>query len=169
MDDSVSTLDSALSAQIEVMREWVAVAQREQVHLLAIEPEGIHACVEERHKLTEEMAEAIESVHATISDLRNRLGITDAKPATVSTIAPYLDSSARERIEERVLCLESLGQAMLELNAINMLHAQRGLNIVEGYTAVLTASDPVENGSPGYNKRGRTQRASTKSRWARSI
>ena len=92
MDGTVTNLDSALDAQIEVMRAWVAVAQREQQHLLAVEPEGINACVREREALTRAMAEAIQSVHHTVADLRAHFGIGREEDVTVSTLARHFDA-----------------------------------------------------------------------------
>ncbi len=168
MDGTVTNLDSALDAQIEVMRAWVAVAQREQQHLLAVEPEGITACVRERETLTQSMADAIKGVHDTVADLRDHFGIGREEDVTVSTLARHFDALNQQKIRDRIRCLESLSQALLELNAVNMLHAQRGLQVVEGYTALLTGRASTDI-SDAYTNQGRARRRTSKSFWGRRI
>ena len=46
MKEREVSLEVALGAQIEILRALVEVAQREQQHLIAVETDQIHVCVE---------------------------------------------------------------------------------------------------------------------------
>jgi flagellar biosynthesis/type III secretory pathway chaperone len=170
MDGSVSNLESALNSQINVLRAWVQVAQREQQHLIVVEPEGIHACVEERQQLMAPLKEAIDDVNATLADTRRYLGLRDNQARTVTGMLRHLEPGYRQRIKERSDCLASLGQALMELNTVNMLHARRGLKIVQDYTVLLTGGQGTLTApNDGYTKLGRMQAPLLASHLARRI
>jgi hypothetical protein len=147
----------------------VEVAQREQQHLLAVESDQIHVCVMQRKTLFERLDSANGATEEAVSALRETLGLDKEQAPTLSRLFKRLEPAYREHLRERCACLESLAQALGELNAINMVHAQRGLRVVRGFTALLADNGHVE-ASDAYTKNGRaTQSRHTPGWLARSV
>jgi flagellar biosynthesis/type III secretory pathway chaperone len=158
MKEREVNLGVALSAQIEILRALVEVAQREQQHLIAVETDNIHVCVERRRTLLENLETANGSTEHAVDALRETLNLDKQKVPSLSSLLRHLEPGHRDQLNERCACLESLAQALGELNSINMVHAQRGMRIVRSYNALLADNGRVQTVDV-YTKNGRTSRA----------
>ena len=158
MKEREVSLEVALGAQIEILRALVEVAQREQQHLIAVETDQIHVCVERRKTLLANLDVANSTTEHAVDALRNELTLSKEKAPTLSSLLRFLQPGHREQLSERCACLESLAQALGELNSINMVHAQRGMRIVRSYNALLSDNGHVQTAGV-YTKTGRTLRA----------
>lgn len=163
------SLETALSVQIEILRAMVTVAQQEQQHLLAVETTEIHASVTRRKALFKRLESANAMTEMAVDVLREKLGLSKKKAPTLSALLRRLEPAYREHLSERRACVQSLAQALGELNAINMVHAQRGLRVVRGFTSLLNENGRVE-ANDSYTKDGRQSRGQQGRGWlARSV
>ena len=169
MKEREVSLEVALGAQIEILRALVEVAQREQQHLIAVETEQIHLCVDRRRTLLANLDLANNTTEHAVDALREACAVSEQEAPTLFSLLGHLQPGHREQLRERCACLESLAQALGELNSINMVHAQRGMRIVRSYNALLADNGQVQT-SDVYTKTGRTLRTNHASGvFARSV
>jgi flagellar biosynthesis/type III secretory pathway chaperone len=140
----------------DVMGNLVEVAQREQRHLIAFEPEALQACNNERAELLETQEGLEGSIRALMEKARNDLGLESDEAPTLVKLAKQISGKTREIIEERCTCIEALAGTLQELHSMNAFHAERGLKTVRGYLHMLTGSIR-ERRATTYTPKGRTR------------
>ena len=138
------------------MGKLVEVAQREQRHLIAFEPEAIQACNNERAELLETQEYIEGQIRSNMNHTRKDLGIDVEEAPTLKKLARVISGKTREEIEARCTCVEALAGTLRELHAMNALHAERGLKTVRGYLRMLTGSIKQRRGTT-YTQKGRTR------------
>ena len=124
----------------DVMGQLVEVAQREQRHLIAFEPDALQACNNERAELLETQEELEGTIRALMTKARKELGLDAEDAPTLVRLAKRISGKTRQMIEERCTCIEALAGTLQELHSMNALHAERGLKTVRGYLHMLTGS-----------------------------
>ncbi len=149
----VSALDQLLpelDRQVGLMEELVALAQREQQHLIAFEAAALASCVAEKRIA----AQAIEVTGQKIRAVLDPAGV-----ASVAALADLLSPPDRDRVMERVVCLRSLGQSLDELHQMTLVQARRGIGFVRGYANLLRGGDPAATPTSGgtYTAHGRSR------------
>ena len=140
----------------DVMGRLVEVAQREQKHLIAFEPDALQACNNERAELLELQANLELSVRALMNKTRDELGLEKQDAPTLTRLAKAVSGKTRIAIEERCTCIEALAGTLRELHSMNAVHAERGLKTVRGYLRTLTGA-VEERRATTYTAKGRTR------------
>ena len=140
----------------DVMGRLVEVAQREQKHLIAFEPDALQACNNERAELLELQANLELSVRALMSKTREELGLEQQEAPTLTRLAKVISGKTRMAIEERCTCIEALAGTLRELHSMNAVHAERGLKTVRGYLRTLTGAVEGRRATT-YTAKGRTR------------
>ncbi len=147
-------LIETLESLKHVMEDLVEVAQREQRHLIAFEPEALQSCNSERAELLDRQQELEVSIRAQMVRARNELGLEESEAPTLRKLARTISGKTQETLEERCTCIEALAGTLRELHGMNALHAERGLKTVRGYLQVLTGAVKRNRGTT-YTAAGR--------------
>ena len=161
---ATEALTEALEGHIALMQDLIEVSQREYAQIIAFEHRELSVATENKLSLLAQL----EANEVAISELLRRhaveLGLEQELP-TANEVAGALTGPERETITSQVTSLRSLTQSFRELQAVSQLHAQRGLNVVRSYSALLRGQDPDRfQGTDSYTSRGRVRRESLPSK-----
>ena len=159
--DPVATLASALDAHIMLMRDLVEVSQREQQHLIAFETRALAACTEEKRVLMSQIAASEASVRQALDESYAAFELTpEGEEQTITELVGALPEARREELSARTSQLRSLTGSLQELQAMSLVHAERGLLFVKAYTSLLKSVQGEESDEPNvlYDSTGRARR-----------
>lgn len=158
----VASLCEALETQTGVLDALVSASQRQLVALvgyraeLRSEPSALEEVSDELRRLTELLARATDAMRgraqAVVEEMALPVGLADG----LSAVVRALPEAERELAEQRVSELHSLTQALAELQHVNQVHAQRGLQVVGAWWALAKSGGSGEDGTV-YTKRGRAR------------
>ncbi len=150
------TLIQSLDHLKSILSDLVEVAQREQRHLIAFEPDAIQQCNAERAQLLEDQEVVEVRVRNSMELVRREMKIDGDKAPTLVKMADFLPIPMQKVLRERCACLQALAGTLRELHSMNALHAERGLRTVRGYMQMLAGS-AKDAGAQTYTARGRSR------------
>ncbi|MGM0578348.1 MAG: flagellar export chaperone FlgN [Myxococcota bacterium] len=156
--EPLQALADALDGHIALTRQMVEIAQREQQHLIAFEPQALAGCTEEKRALMAQLEASAASVQATLEETARHEGLAaEGDGLTVRALCEHLAPARREPVETRAECLRALSSSLRELQAMTLVHAERGMRLVRSYGALLRSEDPAAATEPAglYNASGK--------------
>lgn len=157
MNDAWRPLLDALDAQAHTLGELVTVTQHEQASMLAFDIGSLSDSVDRKRRVLERVAAADRAAREAFEAARAAARLKPAQAATVTELAGQVGGEAAAALLERASRIRALGAALGELAALNMVHAQRGLQTVRAYAGLLTGrGTPQAAGTYGRNGRAQT-------------
>ncbi len=157
MTDPWRPLLDALDAQARALGDLVTITQHEQAAMLAFDIGALSDSVDRKRGVLERVAAADRAAREAFEGARAAAGVPAAQAETVTALAGHVGGEAAAALLERASRIRALGAALGELAALNMVHAQRGLQTVRAYAGLLTGRGaPQAAGTYGRNGRAQT-------------
>lgn len=159
----LDTLLAVMDEQVALLADLLDASQREQRHILAFEPKLVGAVVEEKKALIERERDLEERRQEAVGAVLESLGVDEADVPNVWALVPLVPQSRRSAFEDRCNELRALVDSLRELQAVSLVHAERGLDWIQGYLGKLrNASRPTPSKVYGATGRTTSQKASDK-------
>lgn len=145
MDPTVQVVLDAFEGHVTTLRELVLVSQQQQQAVLGVKLGGGDLCAERVASLTEEVKmlnrgmerECVE-VSEVLLSLRHARGLSP--DASMAELLDVLTAAESEPLTLHVSCVRSLVSALDELQRLNLSHAQRGIQLLNAWAALLHGS-----------------------------
>jgi len=131
--ERLDTLCAVLGEETEVCGALSAVLRREQEAVIALRPDAILACLQERHALAEELEQLATHRRALVSAVARERGNDAASAGTLlANLPPDLQPALRTRLRE-------LRHALLETRGLERQNALLAGASQESVTEILCA------------------------------
>lgn len=154
---SRSELLDALEQHIEILKSLVELSQREHQQLIAFEPGPLAQTTEAKAAVATELSNSESQLLTTLQAVAQEVGYPKDQELVLSQVLQLVIGPDREALRERATILRSLGESLAELQAISLVHAERGLKAVRAYTSLLRSHNGEEEEGV-YTSQGRPRR-----------
>lgn len=144
----LEALTASIEAQVSATRDLVEATQAEQAHLLAFDVPSLSAATTRRIGLIDVVERCNTATRAAFEAARN--GHPDA--VNVRALAHLVGDV---HLADRANALRALTAALVELNAITMVHTKRSVGTAKAYAALLTRGPAGITAGAAYTRTGR--------------
>ena len=155
MPSPAALLSEALSGHIELLKSLVDQSQREQQHLIAYEPRLLASLAEEKAATVMQVQRSEEGLRIALNALAEDVGHPADEEMTLTAVIGRTTGEAQAQLHEQAYLLRSLAESLRELQAVSLVHAERGLRVIRQYSSLLRHVDPEAEGEPVYTAQGR--------------
>jgi flagellar biosynthesis/type III secretory pathway chaperone len=155
---SRSELMDALDQHVEILKSLVELSQREHQQLIAFEPGPLSATTETKSEVAEALSNSESRLRATLEVVAMDAGYPKDQELVLSQVLELVMGPERDALMSRATLLRSLAESLSELQAISLLHAERGLKAVRAYTSLLRSHNEEEEEGDRYTSQGRPRR-----------
>ena len=159
MPSPAAQLLDGLDRHIELLKSLVDLSQREQQHLIAFEPKAMVELTEAKAGVAIDLQASEGSLREALEALANEVNLPEDQELTMTAVIALTRGQDQVRLHERASLVRALAENLRELQAVSLVHAERGVKLVQQYTSLLRRTD-AEPTSGTYTAQGRTAKKS---------
>ena len=155
---SRAELLDALDQHIEILKSLVELSQQEQQQLIAFEPGPLSETTEAKSEVAAALSNSEIRLRSTLETVAAEAGYPKDQELVLSRVLELVTGPELEALTSKAALLRSLAGSLSELQAISLLHAERGLKAVRAYTSLLRSHSGGEEEEGVYTSQGRPRR-----------
>ena len=159
MPSPAAQLLDGLDRHIELLKSLVDLSQREQQHLITFEPKALVDITETKAGVAIELQASEGDLRQALENLAREVSLPEDEELTMTAVIALTRGQEQSRLHERASLVRSLAANLHELQSVSLVHAERGMKLVQQYTALLRQTD-ADPQSGTYTAQGRTAKKS---------